>query len=266
MSTYPYWSRQSDPARRKGVSSAQVASYNSDLYRPNDTRFQPGSTVQTGPGQYATPYGMIGVRFQQPSTTFVPPAPTMGGMPGSVPRGTSSMGSGGFSFGATGNPTGNFIDVPSTVTRVSPPSTSPVSNAAPSGNAGPVGQPNPSGLPPLGSGTGVGNAMQRWQPQTNNGMPQISPQKRFFWATGTMDGRAPQANPSNNIGAIQGTFDTGGAHMPDRSFLPQTAPSIEPHQDPSNPENTYTPQQYQQKPSAPTSVGFGASSNPIATS
>lgn len=271
--TYPYWNRNADPARQKGVNAAQIGAYNSDLYRANDTRPQFGSPVQTSPGQYATPYGMIGVQFRgtQPAPSFVPPPPTMGGLLG-VPRGTSSTPGGRFGFGATTNPTGNFIDVPSTVTRVSPPSTSPLSNDA------------PSGLPPLGSGTGVGNAMQRWNSGgafhtqkdyngTANGVREESPQRQYFNTTGHIDAHAYQANPANNIGAIPSTFDPGGAHMPDRSFLPApaapAAPVVAPHQDPANPANTYVPQQYQQ-PAAPTTpiaptaggFGFGATANP----
>lgn len=49
------------------------------------------------------------------------------------------------------------------------------------------------------------NAMQRWMGGNDNGsgLKPLSPTTRYFWATNRIDARAPKADLSQNIGAVQ---------------------------------------------------------------
>lgn len=63
------------------------------------------------------------------------------------------------------------------------------------------------------------NTVQRWQDAGNptqpaaNGVKPMTDQRRYFWATGSVDARAPQANPAANLGApAPVTFNPSPGH------------------------------------------------------
>lgn len=179
---------RADPARNKPSYvngsqpgyTGQVSAYNNWLYTPMDRRPTPAPIPYTpAPGNYAS------VSFPTPKpVVYTPTAPARGGA---------------------------FFDSLSDI---------------PTGSGGPSGQPSVSGPPaPTSTGTTTGltptvqsspsmgapsvpqNTMQRWQSQAD-GIKPLSDERRFFWATGgnkggLIDARAPQAEPSQNKGAVQ---------------------------------------------------------------
>lgn len=193
MSDFRGYNSRTDPARNKAayLSGGQpgypgdVAAYNNWLYTPMDRRPSPagydvsaqsrlasapgthsGGTVT--PGSYVTPYGTASIS----NPTF----PAYGGAPIAGAAGPS--GSVGISA-PSGNPDGPqtpFVSALDTAPKAT------------------MGVPSPPQ-----------NAMQRWQsqssPQSSN-MPAISPQKRYFWATGSIDAHATAADPTQNRGAV----------------------------------------------------------------
>lgn len=91
-----------------------------------------------------------------------------------------------------------------------------------SGAAGPAGSPAPESSAVdtapravMPSGGGVtppeGNAAQRWQAGGSD-TQDISPQRRFFWATGLVDARATPA-PQNAPTDFDSTFGPNRTHM-----------------------------------------------------
>lgn len=138
-------------------------------------------------------------------------------------RSIDAMGALGFSDPANyqryaGLPATGAIDNP-TINSLAARSVSPLAGATgPNGYAGPsalVAQPTgpsildtaPKAVMPTGGGIGPqGNAQQRWrsgQDDDGTGLKPLSDSRRFFWATGGIDARAPQANPQANKGAVQ---------------------------------------------------------------
>ncbi len=114
---------------------------------------------------------------------------------------------------------------------------------SPAGASGPTGEPSdsyhvapPGSIPPQGMGDspspgqtiigmgqaagdaliqqGQGNAMQRHQEeaQTDPAMRPISAARRFFWATGRIDGSAP-LSPRSALTNFDSTFGSGASHM-----------------------------------------------------
>lgn len=80
-------------------------------------------------------------------------------------------------------------------------------------------------LPSMAPPTMAQNAMQRWANQQNtqpqNGFRQLSDPTKFFWATGRIDGRAPQANVQQGLstggfGPNGSSLANGNTHMPSR--------------------------------------------------
>jgi len=189
MSDFRGYNSSRDPARNKAslfgtpAYDASVAQFNNWLYTPMDRRPSPTGynvSAQTRaasapgehapsapvvPGNYVTPYGTASV--SNPSFPAYGGAPMAGAAGPSGPKGTM--------------PSGN-IDGPQT------PFTSAVDTAP---------KATYSGVP-----TPPQNAMQRWQQPQAGGMKPLSDQRRYFWATGSIDAHATQADPNRNKGAV----------------------------------------------------------------
>lgn len=180
MAQYPAYDPRSDPSRNKGAAlrvapgtsgyANSVAAYNNWLYTPFDRRDTATSTPSytfpksgpVAPGNYTTPYGNVSSTFPKWDLPTDTPTPTgMGGIPS-------------LSGLSTSNPYPSIID------------TAPKA-IAPAGNDNVPTQPQ--------------NAQQRWEggsQQNGNPLRPISPQRRFFWATGQIDAHATQAPADAN--------------------------------------------------------------------
>lgn len=231
--SYDFYDPRTDPARNKNRFFAglpgttkypqQVNQFNRGLYVPRDTQPISGDLVRTSPNSYATPYGTASVRFITP-TPPARPRPSFAGI--TVPQQTDNS----TQQNEMGSDEGMIAQLP-----------------PPSANAT---------IGPLGSAMD-GNAMQRWggnsgglTPQqeyngTASGMRQLSPQTQFFRTTRRIDAHAYPADPTQNEGAIPGTFDPGGRHMPSRPVTrPEGGYSWQPKVQQLAPEgswSTYTP-------------------------
>lgn len=100
------------------------------------------------------------------------------------PNGSSGPATSGSAVASTPNSAGGFYPHPSSILDTAP-----------------------KAVMPTGGGIGPqGNAQQRWrsgQDDDGTGLKPLSDSRRFFWATGGIDARAPQANPQANKGAVQ---------------------------------------------------------------
>lgn len=170
-----------------------------------------------GPGDYSTPYGNVSsVSGQEYSGAQSILKDTGLETPSRYQR-------------WAGLPTTGILDTP-TLTHMSVRGASSVSPL--SGLRGSTGDPgvamppaggfNPSALPGIGNTPNTpgvsfqpdasvvpkSNTVQRWQDAGNpttpegGGLKPLSDPRRYFWATGSIDARAPQANPSSNLGAV----------------------------------------------------------------
>lgn len=182
MANFSQYNPSSDPSRSKGAFLAggdpgypgRVSAFNQWLYTPMDRRptptaapapsFNPG---WNGPTQPVAP-GSYSTPYGTASVSnpsFTPQPPAYGGVP---------MGLGAASGGSFGAP-----EEDSNIINTAPMAT----------YSGTPSQPM--------------NAQQRWsQQQPQGGLKPLSDARRFFWATGSIDARAPQANPQANKGAV----------------------------------------------------------------
>lgn len=184
-----------DPARRGKASYAagnnpgypgQVAAYNAWLYTPMDRRPtptpaapvyspDPNLSQYTAPGYHATdPASRAAIAQRYSPGGFAAP-----GVAGAVDNPLTGAAGASGPAGAMGaySPQQSALDTAPRATY--------------------------SGAP-----TPPQNAMQRWTSasqqlaQPKEGLKPLSDQRRYFWATGHVDARAPQADPSRNKGAI----------------------------------------------------------------
>jgi len=212
MSNFASYDPNSDPARNKrralqgfGPNDyvSQVQNYNTQLYTPMDRKPSPNTPPDFVPNWNRTGWnsGAPTGNYGTASITGLPPRP-MSGAPAMItapaPLGWTNPG----------------YPLPET----EPPAYSTSSESQRKNNQP---QTNPA---TMASPTMAQNSMQRWaNQQSQGGFRQLSDANKFFWATGRIDGRAPQANVQSGLST--GGFGPGGSsladgnqHMPNRSF------------------------------------------------
>lgn len=221
-----------DPSMRKGRTDADLLDFNRRIYAPGG--MTPPSAIPTtqpnyptgwqnlggGRTQYGTnqtPYGSVGVT-QAPSYRNAAGAPL--GLPSNDPLSIANVDPIGPPSPIMGPPAPSTMGGFPVARATGPPDLNPGQDSYPVAPASP-GSPMSPGMPsPLpGTPAGIGaapaqNAMQQHQAEaaTPPGMRPISNARRFFWATGRVDGSAPLAAASQPTN-FDATFGPGATHM-----------------------------------------------------
>lgn len=236
MSDFRPYNPATDPARSgksgwiNGLNPAYPATvqrFNTALYTPMDrkpdapaapawTQGWQGPRAPVPSGQYQTPYGTASVRSNAQYQTAMEAAFGSGGAPtfGGIP----SMAATAAPFGP---PAPTFGGAPGL--NPGPPIGS--QNVTMPASTGQLPQATNPGAPPVSEPPGPAqNAMQRWTGNGGSALRPLTPQTRFFWATNHIDARAPQADQSQNAGAVQPVDFRSDAANPQQSQVGTGAP------------------------------------------
>lgn len=198
--SYPGYRQQlqSDPAAtRKGAwvaggdagYPAAVAQFDNWLYQPLDRRpaLPPGATPPSSSRADASATG-----WQMPSATNLADIQRRYGTGGGSAPSTA------WALPATTAPTRSATTTPS------PSSSSPSTGFVSAVDTAPMASMNGAVAP-------AQNAMQRWQSSAQQpGLKPISDARRYFWATGQIDARAPQSDQNSTPAPV--TFNSGNGH------------------------------------------------------
>lgn len=184
-----------DPSMRKGRTDADLLDFNRRIYAPG------GMTPQPSPPASPTPWKPAAGDYAFLNNPSGAPL----SLPPDDPMAIQNMG--GFPVAGAAGPTG-------------PPALNPGQDSyavAPASPTSPMSPGMPSPLPGTPAGIGAPpaqNAMQQHQVEaaTPPGMRPISNARRFFWATGRVDGSAPLAAASQPTN-FDATFGPGATHM-----------------------------------------------------
>ncbi len=226
MSDYRPYNPSTDPARNKAGYlggknpgyPGQVGAYNNWLYTPMDRRpsvVPTASPVAVNGSSITSPYGTASVSYK-------PQAPAYGGVPFDYSSIIAQNSQNGINLGpqppsSTGQNSIAPMDGPyydsRKPNRVMNADGTPNLDLSADAVAKSRGQSSGTmtGLTPTVPSTGDAtmqpgqNAMQRWQSQSQQGggIRPLSDQRRYFWSTGSIDARAPMADPTQNKGATQ---------------------------------------------------------------